>query len=72
MGVFENILLLKECGLQSYQSLSTGARISCTGCLAKVRGVWHRHFGVCRDFNAFIIRGHQEIHCKCDSNTIEA
>ena len=42
-----------------------------TRCLAKVWGVRHRHSWFCRHSNAIIILGHQEIHCKYESSTIE-
>ena len=70
-GVFESMLLFKECVFQCYLGFSTGARISWARCLEKVWGVWHRHSWFCRHSNAFVILGHQEIHYKYDSNNID-
>ena len=65
------MLLFKECGFQYYWDFLTGARISWTRCLAKVWGVSHRNSWCCRHSNAYVILGHQEIHYKYNSNTIE-
>ena len=64
------MLLFKECGFPCHRGFSFGARISWTRCLAAVWEVWHRHSWFCRQSNAFVLLGHQEIYYKY-SNTLK-
>ena len=71
-GVFENMLLFKECGFQYYCSFLTRARISWARYMAKVQEVCHRHSWFCRHSNVFVILVHKKIHYSYDSITTKA